>query len=116
MSDEGVIVAAIAATTIALAGGAIVFTTVNVADKSVVQDCTVSNKESVISNGANEYRVYTDNCGVLAVKDSIFATRWDSADVYNRIETGETYDFHVQGGRYPMLSMFPNIISMEVSR
>lgn len=98
-----------------IGGAMLVFNIVNAFNRYEMADCTVADKESVINNDSNEYRVYTDECGVLSVKDSLFATRWDSADVYNRIETGETYDFYVQGGRYPFLSMFPNVLEMEIA-
>lgn len=72
--------------------------------------CVVEHKESTAGGSANEYRIYTENCGVLVVDDSVFAGRWDSADAYHEMTVGETYDMHVQGGRYPFFSMFPNVL------
>lgn len=73
--------------------------------------CVVEHKESTAGGSSNEYRVYTDHCGVLKVDDSVFAGRWDSADAYHELTVGETYDMHVQGGRYPFFSMFPNVLT-----
>lgn len=76
--------------------------------------CTVINKEAVnMGDGGNQYRVYTEDCGTLAVEDSITQTRFDSADVYAKIEPGKRYEFHVGGYRVGILSSFPNILSYK---
>lgn len=85
----------------------------NAMKRSDVHNCVVENKEAVAGSSSNQYRVYTENCGVFSVEDSLFAKRWDAADTYNDIKVGQTYDFHVQGGRYPFFSMFPNVLELE---
>lgn len=97
--------------------GMIAFSIWNVQQKQTLHSCTVVSKESVPQGkSGNQYRVYTEGCGVLSVEDSLWARRWDSADVYQRIEEGVTYDFAVQGGRYPFFSMFPNVLSEHEPR
>lgn len=72
----------------------------------VVKDKTTSSK----GKGGTEYRIYTENCGVLAVGDDIAKGSWDSADRYSGIEVGKTYNFDTVGWRMPVASSFPNIL------
>lgn len=72
--------------------------------------CMVEDKEAVQNGDQNQYRVYTDNCGVLTVEDSVFLRRWNSADIYHSLKLGTAYDVQLQGGRYPVFSIFPNVI------
>lgn len=73
-------------------------------------DCVVSDKDRTTnSEGQSDMRVYTDNCGVFSVKDSIFIMRFDSADTFSKIKVGENYNFETRGFRIGMLSQFPNI-------
>lgn len=77
--------------------------------------CTVTDKESVTVNSGdrphNQYRVYTDECGTLTVGDTIAIGRFDSADLYGKLQPGTTYTMETGGYRVGMFSMFPNIIS-----
>lgn len=74
--------------------------------------CIVEDKDRASTESGSDMRVYTD-CGIFRVKDSLFLGRWDSADVYQRIKVGESYDFETAGWRVPLLSWFPNIVSAE---
>ncbi|QAB17467.1 hypothetical protein Leucomu_05625 [Leucobacter muris] len=74
--------------------------------------CLVEDKDRAAVDGGSDMRVYTD-CGIFRVKDSLFLMRWDSADVYQGIEVGESYDFETAGWRVPFLSWFPNIVAAE---
>lgn len=74
----------------------------------------VCSKEAVAtgsgSSSGHEYRVYTSN-GTYVVKDHIVdGTRFNSADVYGRIQAGHTYALTVYGWRIGLFSMFQNII------
>lgn len=78
--------------------------------------CLVTDKDRVASsNGGSDMRVYTENCGVMRVKDNLFTGTFNAADLYAGIEPGETYDFKVTGFRLPVLSQFPSIYDYEVS-
>ena len=75
---------------------------------------TVQSKERVQLNKSNsKYLVYTlddkKESHVFEVTDSLFKLRFDSADVYNKIQPGETYEFTTGGYRIPFFSMYPNI-------
>lgn len=72
--------------------------------------CVVTDKDRTTnSEGQSDMRVYTENCGVFSVKDSIFIMRFDSADTFSQIKVGDTYDFESRGFRVGILSQFPNI-------
>lgn len=76
--------------------------------------CKVEDKDRTRnSDGGSDMRVYTEECGVLQVKDSMFAGQFDSSDVYSQIKPGKTYEFTTTGWRVPFLSMFPNIVEVE---
>ena len=73
--------------------------------------CQVINKDrSTDSDGNSVYRVYTKNCGVLEVQDEWLVGQFNSADTFNSIQPGGTYDVSTLGWRNGFLSQFPNII------
>lgn len=75
--------------------------------------CVVNDKDRSYAlqgkSSRSDYRIYTDNCGVLRVNDNLFGLQFNAADKYNDIKVGETYDFSGRGFRAPIISMFPNI-------
>lgn len=79
-------------------------------DRNEVGPCTVTGKESVMVEGNNQYRVYTEECGTFIVKDTLFALRFNSADTYSSLKDGESYQFRTQGFRLGITSTFPNIL------
>lgn len=84
-----------------------------------IQNVMVTGKESVTTSNSeggsdHEYRVYT-NKGTFVVKDSLWHTRFNSADVYGRLKEGQTYDCVVYGWRIPFFSSFKNILSCKVA-
>ena len=82
----------------------------------VETSCTVTDKDRVTgTEGKSNMRVYTEQCGVLNVEDSLLDLQFNSADVFSSIKVGETYDFKTRGLRIPLMSMFPNIVSVTVS-
>lgn len=76
------------------------------------QTCEVTGKESVYisSEKSQQYRVYS-TCGTFVVEDSLVLFRFNSADVYGKITTQQTYTIHSGGLRIPFLTLFPNVIS-----
>ena len=77
---------------------------------------TVQDKERI--SDQDKYLIYTldedGNSHVFEVTDSLFKWRWDSADTYNLIQVGNTYEFTTGGYRIPFLSMYPNIYTIEL--
>lgn len=79
-----------------------------------VQTCTVTDKDRTAGqDGKSNMRIYTADCGVFSVEDSIPDGAWDSADRYSKIEVGKTYTFRSRGYRVPFFSMFPNIVEVK---
>jgi len=74
---------------------------------------TICGKESVRSGDTHEYRVYTSG-ETYVVKDYMGTqgSRFDSADLYGKIEVGETYRIESFGYRVPFFSSFWNISSI----
>lgn len=71
---------------------------------------TVSGKECVKKGESSTYLVFTDKT-TYEIDDTWIHWRWDSSDVYGRIQQGKTYTADLQGYRIPFLSMYPNIIN-----
>lgn len=70
---------------------------------------TVTGKDASRSRESSTFLVFTDKT-TYKVDDSLINWRWDSADVYGKLQVGHTYSATLQGFRIPFLSMFPNII------
>lgn len=76
--------------------------------------CTVEDKDRAQrAKGKSDMRVYTTECGVLAVDDMFLAGEWTSADTYNDIKVGKTYEFTTTGFRVGILSTFPIIRDVQ---
>ncbi len=71
--------------------------------------CVVSEKDRVHTDSGSEMRIYTDNCGVFVVSDSLIKTDFRSSDRYSKIKVGQTYDITSYGWRVGLFSMFPSI-------
>lgn len=72
--------------------------------------CTITNKESISKENGHEYRVFTEECGVLTAGDNLWRGHFNSADVYGALDIGSEYDITTTGWRVPFLSWMPNII------
>lgn len=84
--------------------------------------CTVEDKDrTTVSDGdggsKSDARVYTEQCGVLHVEDSILSWTFSSSDTYAKMKVGKTYHVKTRGHRVPFFSLFPNVVeAKEVSR
>jgi hypothetical protein len=78
-------------------------------------DITVT-KTEISSDG--DYMVFgtnsTDKVQSFTLNDSFWHWKWNTADTYALIEEGKTYNFYCSGIRVPILSMFPNILELEL--
>jgi len=76
--------------------------------------CTVETKDRTTTpEGSSDARLYTEDCGVLSVADSLLSWSFSSADTYAGIDEGKTYRVTTRGYRVPFLSMFPNVVEAE---
>ena len=76
--------------------------------------CTVDSKDRTsTSEGKSDARVYTTDCGVLHVGDSLLSWHFNSADTYASIRPKQRYEFTTRGLRVSFLSMFPNVVDAK---
>lgn len=76
--------------------------------------CTVESKDRTAKReGGSDMRVYTADCGVLSVADSLPDFDFSSSDRFASIKEGKRYEFTTRGWRVPLLSWFPNIIKIK---
>lgn len=73
----------------------------------------VISKENVCDSSGDgvtcSYLIFTD-AGTFEISDAIFGTvRFNSSDVYGRVEEGHTYEITSYGWRLPAFSTYPNI-------
>lgn len=102
----------IAVSGIAVLGGGAVYVN-SFASEGTAYACEVTDKDRTTnSEGESNYRVYAD-CGVYTVSDQPLRGIWNSADIFNEIEPGESYDITTVGFRIPVLSSFPSIIEVN---
>lgn len=73
---------------------------------------TVIGKENTYQGKSTKYLVYND-ITTYEISDSIVYMRFDSSDVYGKVTVGKTYEAKLQGFRLPILSMYPNIITLK---
>ncbi len=73
---------------------------------------TVTGKEAVKSDKSSTYLIFTD-VTTYEVDDSLVYWRFDSSDVYGKIQIGKTYTATLQGYRIPFLSMYQNLIDLK---
>lgn len=80
--------------------------------------CTVTGTDRVVTPDRSDMRVYTKECGTLAVADVMLRGQFNAADIFGALEEGHTYDLQTIGWRIPALSTFPTIIGtpVEVTR
>lgn len=79
-----------------------------------VETITVTEKERVQDGDTSRYLIFTEDDGVFENTDSLFHGKFNSSDVYGQIEPGKTYEVTTFGYRIPFLSMYPNIVEIEV--
>lgn len=109
-NNTGIVIGAVIAATLA---ALLIAGLLNTMNRSEVGPCTVTGKEPVMVEGANQYRVYTEECGVFIVKDTLVPLRFDSADTYSALKEGSSYNLRTQGFRLGITSTFPNILDYE---
>lgn len=76
--------------------------------------CTVQSKTATSTKQGTDYRVFTEQCGVMQIQDDVLLSRFNSADEYGKLREGTDYTFKTVGWRNGFFSMFPNVV--EVTR
>lgn len=83
--------------------------------------CTILDKDRTSStdkdgNTKSDARVYTRECGVFKVSDSLLSLTWSSSDTYAHLERGKKYNLTTRGFRIPFFSKFPNVVEVKEVR
>lgn len=73
---------------------------------------TITDKDVKRYDDSDKYLIYTEN-GTFEITDTVAYWRWDSSDLYGRIEIGKTYTATICGWRIPFLSSYKNIIEVD---
>lgn len=68
----------------------------------------VDEKEAV-GGQDGKYLIYTAENEVLENRDSMWELKWNSSDVYARLDSGKCYRSEAWGFRIPFLSMYRGI-------
>jgi hypothetical protein len=79
------------------------------ATTQISSDC---DKDGCSTSSYIDYMIYSDN-ETLENIDNIFIWKFDSSDIYGKIDMGDTYKFRVYGWRIPILGMYRNVISVQ---
>lgn len=80
--------------------------TFTVKDKLAKMDCTEN------SGCKSKYLIFTSE-GVYEDTDSLFFFKFNSSDLYNKLEEGKTYNCKTYGFRIPFFSRYPNLVNCE---
>lgn len=77
----------------------------------------VIDKERIVErdaegNASSKYLIFT-NVETFENTDSLWAGKWNSSDVYGRIQEGQICEFTVVGFRVGWMSMYRNIIELD---
>jgi hypothetical protein len=75
---------------------------------------TINRLERVTDKESSKYLVYADGL-TMQITDSLLFRRFDSSDLYGRLEEGGSYVGRKVGWRVPILSMYPNLLSATES-
>ncbi|MEI2420654.1 hypothetical protein V6O07_10305, partial [Arthrospira platensis SPKY2] len=82
--------------------------------KDEVRQVLIQDKERVISKSGDQttskYLIFTDR-EVFENTDTVWGLKWNSSDVYGKIQRGQICDFEVTGFRIPFMSVYRNILS-----
>ena len=80
---------------------------------------TITDKERVVTgsgeNTSSKYLIFTD-VETFENSDSLWYLKFNSSDLYGKVQVGYTYKFKVYGWRIPFMSSYRNIVDYEVVR
>ena len=79
-----------------------------------ISEKTVKNYNVKYSNGSNgidsKYLVFTTDGEVYEITDTILRWRFNSSNLYGKLQVGKTYKITVNGFRIPLFSEYRNIL------
>lgn len=76
-------------------------------------ETTITVKDKYVKGQEGLYIVVDTNNNVYKIKDLLFIGKFNSSDIYNRVEIGKTYTITTSGYRIHILSDYPNINKIQ---
>lgn len=75
------------------------------------EEIEITVKDKYIKNGKDngKYLVVDEEDNTYEITDMLFKGKFNSTDIYNRLEIGKTYKVKISGHRVRFLSMYQNI-------
>lgn len=75
------------------------------------EEIEITVKDKYIKNGKDngKYLVVDEEDNTYEITDMLFKGKFNSTDIYNRLEIGKTYKVKISGHRIRFLSMYQNI-------
>jgi hypothetical protein len=82
--------------------------------QTTVKNVKVKQKEAVPGNNNGEYLFFTKRDEVFSNNDNLIHLKFDSSDVYSKVEKGNCYNFKVHGFRmhFPV-TLYRNVLSIK---
>lgn len=80
---------------------------------SEIIEITIKDKERITEGKRSKYLIYTENEEVFQNTDSFLFLKFNSSDLYGKLDKTKTYKVKIVGWRIPFLSMYRNIIEIE---
>lgn len=77
------------------------------------REITVTDKYIKRSGEADIYLIVDENKNTYKITDLFFKFKFNSTDLYNELEKGNTYIVKTSGFRIKILSQYPNINEIE---
>lgn len=77
------------------------------------REITVTDKYIKRSGEADIYLIVDENKNTYKITDLFFKFKFNSTDLYNELEKGNTYKVKTSGFRIKILSQYPNINKIE---
>ena len=75
------------------------------------QNIQITVKDKYIKNAKSDgkYLIVDTENNTYEITDLFFKGKFNSTDIYNQLEEGNTYEIEISGYRIPIFSMYPNI-------
>lgn len=76
---------------------------------------TIQDKERIMDRdgSGSKYLIWTEEGEVFENTDQMFMGKFNSSDLYGKLERGKTYKCHVSGWRNEFMSWYRNLIRCE---
>lgn len=87
----------------------------HLATKEEVRNVLIQDKERIVDNSGaitSKYLIYTDR-EVFENVDTLWELKWDSSDLYGKIQKGQVCNFTVTGFHIPFLGSYRNILTAD---